>query len=73
MLYYVAMGTGLTMVIGSAYKMFKIMGQSVIINKREFRDIEQRIRADERYKVKEENEDKEIKKEGNILWLSGKN
>lgn len=51
MFYYIGIATGSFMIIGSAFKMFKIMNESVIIKKREFEKIEKKIRLDERRKI----------------------
>ena len=54
MFFYTGIAIGSLMIIGSAAKMFSIMNKSVIIGKRDFENIEKRIRLDERRKVNEQ-------------------
>ena len=59
MLYYAAIAVGWSMIIGSAAKMFQEFNKSVIIHKKDFENIEKKIRKDERRKVLEECQSKQ--------------
>ena len=54
MLYYLGIAAGWSLIVGASAKMFYEFNKSVMIRKDKFKDIEKRIRLDEREKVMQE-------------------